>query len=137
MTRSSAIGVDRRGRLREIRGVRQDTDAPLRRWFTCATADLYLWQDEQGIAAFEFCWGKPSDERLLRWSRDGTTLHARVDDGEDDPASNRSPVLDGAVTYDAEAASLAFELVGADVETCVYRLLLGALHRGDPSRGID
>lgn len=127
MTRGSAIAQDRRRRLREIRGVRQERDTPCRRWFTCASADLYLWQDAQGLVAFEFCWGKPRDERMLRWRRDGGTVHARVDDGESDARANRSPVLDGPVAYDAEAAALAFERVAAGLEAPVYRLMLGRL----------
>ncbi len=133
MTRGSAIGLDRRRRLREIRAVRQEADSPRRRWFTCASADLYLWQDENGLASFEFCWDKPIGERLLRWQRGGATLHTRVDDGEDDARANRTPLLDGGLAYDAEAAALAFERVGADIEPAVYRLLLGVLH-GDSDK---
>ena len=52
-------------RLREIRRVYQHPDSKLRRrWFSCRSADLYVWEDATGdIAALELCFGKPRDER--------------------------------------------------------------------------
>ena len=122
--------LEQRRRLREIRETRQDPGAPRRRWFTCASADLFVWQDEQGVAAFEFCWSKPAAEQVLRWSRGEGTRHARIDDGESRALQNRSPVFAADGDYDAEAAALAFEAVAAGLESRLYRLVLERLHRG-------
>ena len=119
---------DRRQRLREIGKGRADGEGLVRRWFTCASTDLYLWTDADGIAAFEFCYDKPTDEHVLRWQRVGGVLHARIDDGEDRTLSNRTPMLVSDGHVDREALALAFERVAADIDPPVYRLVLGVLH---------
>lgn len=116
-------------RLREIPNVRQEPGSPQRRWFTCSSADLYAWQDAEGIAAFEFCWDKPRAERVLRWSRDEGTLHARIDDGESHALESRSPVFAADGEYRPDEAALAFEAVAAGLEPALYRLVLMHLHR--------
>ena len=134
---SSARGVRRvnrdgrqPARLREIAAVRQEAGGPRRRWFSCPSADLYVWQDDEGIAAFEFCWDKPRAERVLRWDREEGALHARIDDGESHALESRSPVFAADGVYDAAAAALAFEAVAAGLEAGLYRFVLARLHRG-------
>lgn len=120
---------ERRRRLREIGTGRADGEGLLRRWYHCGSADLYLWQDAAGIAAFEFCYGKPADEHVLRWQRAGTVRHARIDDGESGTLSNRTPILVADGHVDRETLALAFEQVGAEVDPVAYRLVLLTLHR--------
>ncbi|MDX1434540.1 MAG: hypothetical protein R3286_19010 [Gammaproteobacteria bacterium] len=126
----SDAGAPRAERLREVAGARQPAGDPPRRWFSCAAADLYLWYEDDDCIAFEFCYGKPHDERSLRWRRDGATIHARIDDGEASPLENRTPIaVPGKADEagDAEHAAFEFERLGVELEPRIYRLVLKAL----------
>lgn len=45
--------------LRELANVRQVAGEPRRRWFFCHEIDLVLFEDEQGICAFQLAYDKP------------------------------------------------------------------------------
>ena len=68
--------------LREIKRITQEPDGPQRRWFTDRKRDLMIWHREGEITSFEFCYGKDSAERSLRWSAERGLEHFVVDDGE-------------------------------------------------------
>jgi hypothetical protein len=116
-------------KLREVR-VFQRHGEVWRRWFASHGADLVVWQDAAGIRSFEFCYDRPHDEHVLRWRQGEGFRHARVDDGEDNPARNRTPihVADG----DCDLGQLArrFQELGSDIDPEVYRFVLGRLTAG-------
>ncbi|MBS0308135.1 MAG: hypothetical protein JSS58_04110 [Proteobacteria bacterium] len=69
--------------LKEIRDVRQIAGEPLRRWFSSATQDLVVWNDEHGsVLAFQFCYDKGSVEHAVRWDAEKGFRYLKVDDGE-------------------------------------------------------
>lgn len=115
--------------LREIASVKQ-TSALRRRWWNSDDMDLYVWQDAQGkVCSFELCYGKPRDERSLRWHAEHGFSHARIDDGEAHAFDHRTPIAvpDGQYALDLIAAR--FEAAGAGIEPAVYRQLLRELYR--------
>ncbi len=114
--------------LREIPKVKQaDTDLT-RRWFSCGTMDLYVWQSKSGeTRAFEICYDKAHDEHAFRWSREAGVTHHRIDDGETTPFEAKTPIAvpDGA--FNPNEIALKFEAVGASLEPALYRLVLRML----------
>ena len=125
-------------RLREIRRARQEAGgAKRRRWYTCASADLYVWESASesasvsALKAFEFCYAKPRAERSLTWSADQGFRHFRIDDGEPSPLVNSTPVAVASETVDWAAVALTLERFGANIEPRLYRQILKIILRGD------
>lgn len=123
-------------RLREIRRARQEAGgAKHRRWYTCASADLYVWESESALEsvleAFEFCYAKPRAERSLTWSADQGFRHFRIDDGEPSPLVNSTPVAVASEAVDWAAVALTLERFGANIEPRLYRQILKIILRGD------
>lgn len=80
--------------LKKIRGVRQDDPHRTRDWFQDEFFDLFVWTDlSAAIVAFQLCYDRLNNERVLAWNRDGGFLHRRIDDGEQTPIKNMSPIL--------------------------------------------
>jgi hypothetical protein len=67
--------------LREIRNVRQDAPGVTRRWFQDDFFDLWTWESEGAVVAFQLCYDKRRDERALSWRRDHGFDHLRVRTG--------------------------------------------------------
>ena len=129
-------------RLREIRRARQEAGgAKHRRWYTCASADLYVWESasesasesalESALEAFEFCYAKPRAERSLTWSADQGFRHFRIDDGEPSPLVNSTPVAVASEAVDWAAVALTLERFGANIEPRLYRQILKMILKGD------
>ncbi|MCP5152118.1 MAG: hypothetical protein H6982_15285 [Chromatiales bacterium] len=123
-------------RLREIAHVRQDSATSHRRWFTCATADLFVWADATGIQAFELCYGKPRAERALRWTADTGLASYRIDAGERGPLRNDTPIASPDDGVCPTVAALAFEAVGAELDPALYRFVLVRVLAADPSEPV-
>lgn len=80
--------------LTEIRAVRQDADGRRRHWFQDDFFDLFAWTDAAGdIVAFQLCYDRLKDERVLAWSSGAGFAHRRIDDGEDLPGPKMSPLM--------------------------------------------
>lgn len=98
-----------------------------RQWFSDDAFDLYVWTDgDGGVVRFQLCYGKPRDEHALTWSPRGTSHH-RVDDGEDLPTRNRTPVLvaDGEVAW--EPLRRRFEAAAAELDPSLRAFVAGRL----------
>jgi len=80
--------------LEEVRKVAQQKGVEgARRWFADDQMDLIVWYSAGGrISGFELCYDKDGDEHSLLW-RGGRLTHAAVDQGEDLPTDNRSPIV--------------------------------------------
>jgi hypothetical protein len=76
--------------LKEIRPITQRPGENPRRWFTSDDLDLIVWLDAGGLCAFELCYDKAGRQRVLRWSRDGGSVHHAVDNGEERPGRHKS-----------------------------------------------
>ncbi len=117
-------------RLREIPRVRQHPEDPgRRRWFTCASADLFVWEERAAtaLARFEFCYHKPHAERVLAWDRSQGLHHAAIDDGEHLPFDTATPIAVPDGSFDATLVALEFERLASSLEPRLYRFVLGRL----------
>lgn len=103
--------------LQKIRGVRQDGSGRERHWFQDDYFDLFAWTDDAGeVVAFQLCYDRLNRERVLAWSESAGYMHRRIDDGEELPTQNLSPLMvaDGwfaadrvAAEFDARSTSIA------------------------------
>jgi hypothetical protein len=113
--------------LREIAGVKQ-TCALRRRWWNSKRMDVYVWQDDRGnVHSFEICYGKPRNERALRWQAEQGFSHARIDDGEAHAFDHQTPIAVPDGDFSRELIAQRFEAAGAEIEPAVYRQLMRQL----------
>ncbi|OHD71421.1 MAG: hypothetical protein A2W19_10530 [Spirochaetes bacterium RBG_16_49_21] len=68
--------------LYEIENVSQKEEHIFRRWFQDDYFDLIVWYDKksEGIAGFQLCYNKLSDEHALTWHTAKGFSHNRIDD---------------------------------------------------------
>ncbi len=79
--------------LKELTSPKNDGKSP-RRWFSDDYFDLILWLRQDGsLSGFQLCYDKKKQERALTWSGESGFRHEAVDQGETNPAKNRSPIL--------------------------------------------
>ncbi|MCX7787502.1 MAG: hypothetical protein N2442_07380 [Spirochaetes bacterium] len=82
--------------LREINNVRQIPEEGFRRWFRDDEFDLIVFypsSDSEEIIAFQLCYRKDGQERVLTWRKRGGHSHNRVDDGEVFFHNKMTPIL--------------------------------------------
>ncbi len=67
---------------------------PNRRWFSDDYFDLIVWLDRDStFSGFQLCYDIRQSEHALTWTREAGFSHERVDEGDENPAKNRSPIL--------------------------------------------
>lgn len=116
-------------RLRRIPRVLQHGDSGrVRRWYTCPSADLYVFEQGDTLDAFEFCYGKPRHEHSLRWSAEHGFSHSGIDDGEGTPFQSKTPIASTGSAYDLTALALLFERLAVSIEPRTYRTVLRIMH---------
>lgn len=89
--------------LREIATVRQNNPELRRRWFRDDYFDIFVWQSAHGeITGLQLCYDLPGRERVLSWRQSSGYVHEAVDDGEQSPLRNRTPIFfaDGVLLVD-------------------------------------
>jgi hypothetical protein len=80
-----------------------------RRWISDDYFDLMVWYTPgDAIHGFQLCYDKPRWERALTWLSDRGFSHMEVDSGEDDPHTNRAPVLVPDGSFPAETVLAEF-----------------------------
>jgi hypothetical protein len=81
--------------LHEYHDVRQETRAGRRRWFEDDHFDFVVWYDQAGtVVGFQICYRTGSGvERALTWRPGSGFSHDRVDEGDDSPLKNLTPIL--------------------------------------------
>ncbi len=82
--------------LTEIKDVRQIPEEGFRRWFRDDEFDLIVFypsSDSNEIIAFQLCYRKDGQERVLTWRRRGGHSHNRIDDGEVTFHNKMTPIL--------------------------------------------
>lgn len=103
--------------LQRIPGVRQDDESKERHWFQDEFFDLFVWTDRsRKITAFQLCYARLDDERVLAWNEAAGFLHRRVDDGEHTPVKNMTPIMvaDGRFAADGIGAEFDVRAAGLD-----------------------
>ena len=114
--------------LREVKDLEPRPGEPRRRWFTDEYFDLFVWYDPPDrVCGFELCYGKPADEHALSWQEGAGLTHSRVDDGEQTPLANRTPIMvpDGA--FPAAEVAERFQGSGRELEPNLFSLVLGKI----------
>lgn len=65
-----------------------------RRWFANPYFDLIVWQNSLSeITKFQLCYDKSGIERALTWTQGRGFDHNLIDEGEETPLKNQSPIL--------------------------------------------
>ena len=70
-----------------------------RRWLCDDYFDLIVWYENDGsFHGYQLCYDKPCQERSLIWTLKKGFIHTAIDDGEQTPFANRTPIMvpDGA-----------------------------------------
>jgi hypothetical protein len=80
--------------LHEIKNVRQERGAGQRRWFESDGLELVFWFDAAGqVTGFQICYDLGHGEHALTWRPVAGFAHATVDEGEETPLKNQTPIL--------------------------------------------
>lgn len=116
--------------LRRIHGVRQDDAAKQRAWFQDEFFDLFVWTEASGaVTAFQLCYDRQGDERVLAWSEANGFLHRRIDSGEESPVKNMSPILVMDGHFAAGGVGGEFAARSTDLDPRVREFLLGKIRQ--------
>lgn len=78
--------------LRESYDARPDAGMQ-RRWFADDYFDLIVWYSNSSPERFQLCYDKERTEHAITWTPKGMS-HDVVDQGEQNPTRNRTPVLE-------------------------------------------
>jgi hypothetical protein len=79
--------------MEEIKSVYQKEDGIFRRWFTDSYFDLVIWYDlKNQIIGFQLCYDIRGNEKAITYS-EGVFSHNKIDQGEDNPNKNLTPIL--------------------------------------------
>ncbi len=123
--------------LTEMNHVRQIKGDYFRRTFTHTTMDLVVWyRQDKTIYGFQIAYDQGRQERALTWREDRGFHHARVDDGEDNPLSNRSPIPIEDADFNAARLLLAFDLVSQNLPRRERNLVQRKLQECSKKKGI-
>jgi hypothetical protein len=80
--------------LKELHDVRQIRGDYQRRIFSDLNCDLIIWlESDETIHGFCFSYELQSQARALTWTARKGFFHDRIDQGEESPLANRSPML--------------------------------------------
>lgn len=81
--------------LKEIFLTQVRTNEGYKRWFQDDYFDLFVWQDFYNgeIISFQLCYDRAGRERVISWHHQRGFEHYRVDDGEQTPYKNMTPVF--------------------------------------------
>ena len=106
-------------------------DQPSRRWFASQTMDLMIWYDHANRpVSFQLAYDKSSNEHAIVWRRHQGLRHHRVDDGEDNPRANATPLLLPANAPDWIAIEQAFCRQSAQLKPDIVQLVRDQLRAG-------
>ena len=111
------------GMFREIPKVRQEPGRH-RRWFEDDLLNLIVWLDPKGgVEGFQLCRGS----HALTWRGGAGFSQGRVDEGDESPLKNLTPIVvpDATVPWDEMTAE--FRARSATLEAPLRELILGRL----------
>lgn len=114
--------------LQKIRSVRQDEVSRERQWFQDDFFDLFVWTDGAGaFVAFQLCYDRAHQERLLAWKQNQGFLHCRIDDGERTPLKNMSPILINDGEFDAARLATEFTRRALQLDGTLHEFILARI----------
>jgi hypothetical protein len=106
--------------LQKIRAARQDNASRERQWFQDDYFDLFVWMNAAGkVLAFQLCYDRLRHERVLAWSEERGFIHRRVDDGEQTPVKNMTPIMVTDGRFAAEDIGAEFDVRGSGMDAAV------------------
>ena len=89
--------------LYRILNVRQIPGEDFKVWFTDDYWDLFIWIDrKKTISSFQLGYGKPAEEKIIKWTRGGSLYAMTVSSGEETLSANRTPILVMDTSFDKE-----------------------------------
>jgi hypothetical protein len=104
--------------LQKIRGVRQDDAFLERQRFQDDFFDLFVWSDQTGtVVAFQLCYDRFKRERILAWREATGFIHRRIDDGEQMPVKNMSPIMISDGVFASASVAAEFDSRGLELES--------------------
>jgi hypothetical protein len=107
--------------LEEMTGVKPDKDGTPRRWFADGDFDLFVWSRGGKLDGFELCYDKKGSERAVSWAEGKGWSRALIDQGEDNPSKNNSPIwLKDEGDFDARGLVVRFEQAAGKLDPAVY-----------------
>ena len=115
--------------FREFSRVKQETRPGRRRWFEDDGVELIVWYDSgDAIRGFQICYSVDSARaHALTWRRGLGFQHDQIDEGDDGPLKNQTPLLipDGQVPWDWITAAVERGSAGleADLRTLILERL--------------
>jgi hypothetical protein len=114
--------------LHKIRAVRQDEASRERHWFQDDFFDLFVWTDESGtIVAFQLCYDRLNHERVLAWNATSGFSHRGVDDGENTPLKNMSPIMVADGRFAAERIAAEFGRRAKKLDSRLHDFIYGKI----------
>ena len=110
--------------LKEIPVTRQRSNEPRRRWFTNADFDVYVWQDDdKRIVAFQLCYDKSDDERVLFWTEKNGYAHAGIDGGGARESHGETPIFRADGVFDPSATLSRLMVVRGNMDGTVFEFI--------------
>jgi hypothetical protein len=111
--------------LQRIRGVRQDEASRERHWFQDEYFDLFVWTEPSGaVVSFQLCYDRSRHERVLAWNWTEGLTHRRVDDGEQTPVKNRSPIMATDARGSIDGVAAEFDRRGMELDARMRDFIL-------------
>jgi hypothetical protein len=110
--------------MREITRTAQRVNEPRRRWFTHSDVDLYVWEDVDSgrIVAYQLCYDKRGDERVVHWNEKRGFGYAEVRE-LNDPLVNATPTFHVADDFDPSATLTRLKVVRGDMDAAVFQFV--------------
>lgn len=114
--------------LQEVKLHRQDEPNRLKRWFQDDYFDVFSWQAPNGeIVAFQLCYDRKGSERVISWDHRHGFEHSQIDDGEDSPQRNMTPVFSNCIMFSENTVIKTFEHASRQIDTQVSQFIVQQL----------
>ena len=114
--------------LQEIRSIRQDDPDRTCKWFQDDFFDLFTWVDKAGeVVAFQLCYDRLKQERVLAWSGETGFLHRGIDDGEFIPSQKMAPIMIADGVFEAQDIHAEFASRSEGVDPMLRNFMLAKI----------
>lgn len=101
-----------------------------RRWFSDDYFDLIVWIGQDlSISGFQLCYDKQQTERALTWKMEEGFSHERVDEGEDIPGKDRTPILKPDGLFPVQEIMRQFKIRSAEIDPQIMAFILGKIDK--------